>query len=229
MPAAKRPARRTSPRSGRLRQLYPADQALPPRISAGLGGARDLLRAVRQPARQARGVPARRSRRRHRCAHAPLLRSAALPHRAVRPARLRQEHAAREPRSTTRPGTWSPTSSACASTSASSAGRCSAAPGARRSRSPTRRRIPQRVTRAGAARHLPAAALGARVVLPEGGATRSSRMLWEEYLEPIPAVERGDLMQRLPPPPDQSTDPAAAGARPRAPGRSGKARPASCA
>ena len=44
--------------------------------------------------------------------------------------------------STTPPGTWSRTWSSCASTSASNAGWCSAARGARRSASPTRRRIP---------------------------------------------------------------------------------------
>ena len=72
---------------------------------------------------------------------APLLQSAALPHRAVRPARLR--HAAGPPRawSTTPPGTWSPTSRPSAHISASNAGRYSAAPGARRWRWPMRRNI----------------------------------------------------------------------------------------
>ncbi len=46
----------------------------------------------------------------------------------------------------TPPGTSSPTSSACAPTSTSSAGRCSAARGAARSRWPTRRRTRERVT-----------------------------------------------------------------------------------
>ena len=47
---------------------------------------------------------------------------------------------------TTRPGTSSPTWSGCASTWASSAGRCSAARGASRSRSRTPRRHPERVS-----------------------------------------------------------------------------------
>ena len=78
--------------------LLSTDRAVQQRVPARLAGARDLLRGERQPRGQARGVPARRPGRRHRREDAPLLRSEALPHRAVRSARLRQEQAARQPR-----------------------------------------------------------------------------------------------------------------------------------
>ena len=70
----------------------------------------------------------------------------ALSHRAVRPARLRQEPARMRASWTTRPGISSKISSGCASIWASSAGWSSAARGARRSRSRTRKRIRDRVT-----------------------------------------------------------------------------------
>ena len=120
-----------------------ADRAVPHRAPARLRRPRALLRAVRQPRRASRrcsctAAPAAATTPQHRRFFDP----GALPHRAVRPARLRQEHAARRAARTTPPGTSSPTSSACASTWASSAGRSSAAPGAARSRSPTPRRTP---------------------------------------------------------------------------------------
>ena len=62
--------------------------------SSGVCAAHALLRAVRQSARQAGRVPARRPRRRLQREVAALLRSGALPHRAVRPARLRPLDAA---------------------------------------------------------------------------------------------------------------------------------------
>ena len=49
----------------------------------------------RQPGGQAGRVPPRRARRRHRAEVPPLLRSRGLPHRPLRPARLRPEHAPR--------------------------------------------------------------------------------------------------------------------------------------
>ena len=55
-----------------------------------------LLGAERQPRRQARRVPARRPGRGHVAVASPLLRPRALPHRAVRPARLRPLDPARE-------------------------------------------------------------------------------------------------------------------------------------
>ena len=74
--------------------------------------------------------------------HAALPRPGALPHRAVRPARLRPVAAACRAWRRTPPGTWWTTWSGCASISASTAGSCSAARGARRWRWPTPRRIP---------------------------------------------------------------------------------------
>ena len=82
----------------RPRGLYPPIQPYRTRPPAGLAAARALLRGKRQPRGQAGGVPARRPGRRHEPEDAPLLRPEALPHRAVRPARLRQEPPAREPR-----------------------------------------------------------------------------------------------------------------------------------
>ena len=52
---------------------------------------------------------------------------------------------------------------------------------------------PQRGDRAGAARHLHAAPLGAGVVLP-GRRSRLFPDAWEQYLAPIPEVERHDLI-----------------------------------
>ena len=69
------------------------------------------------------------------------VRSGALRRDPVRPARLRQVHAATPAWTPTRPGIWSPTSSGCASWPASTNGWCSAAPGARRWRSPMPKRI----------------------------------------------------------------------------------------
>ena len=90
------------PRRLRAATLYPEIEPYRSgwlRVSAD---ARDLLGGMRQSARQAGRLRARRSRRRRRCAVAPLLRPAQVSHRRVRPARLRPQPAAREPRSTTR-------------------------------------------------------------------------------------------------------------------------------
>ncbi len=122
------------------------------------------------PDGQARRLPARRSGGRHVAVAPAVLRPGALPHRAVRPARLRPLDAARERArtptcATTRRGTSSPTSSCCAATSASRRGRCSADRGGARSPSPTRETHPDAVTETRAARHLHAAAARAGVVL----------------------------------------------------------------
>ena len=119
-----------------------------------------------QPARQARRLPARRPGLRHRAAAAPLLRPARVPHRALRPARLRQEHAARRRSSRTRRGTWSPTSR-----SSARAPRHRALAGLRRlvgqhARARLRRDAPRAGDRARAARHLPPPQAGDRLVLP---------------------------------------------------------------
>ena len=63
-------------------------QAVQQRLPAGLDGHELYFEECGNPQRQARGVPARRPGRRHRSEDAPLLRSEALSHRAVRSARL---------------------------------------------------------------------------------------------------------------------------------------------
>ena len=125
--------------------------------------------------------------------------------------------------SRTPPGTWSRTSRSCACTWASSAGRCSVAAGARRWPWPMRRSIRSASRETGAARHLPAAPLGAGVVLPEqrrrGGAVPG---LLGRFVAPIPEDERYDMIARLLPAPDQHVT--RVNAMPlRAPGRCGKA------
>jgi proline iminopeptidase len=81
----------------------------------------------------------------------------------------------------------------CASTWASSAGRCSAAPGARRSRSPTRSASVERVTEL-VLRGIFLLRRGSSLVLPDPRRrrARSSPDLWENYVAPIPPAERGD-------------------------------------
>jgi hypothetical protein len=93
--------------------------------------------------------------------------------------------------STTRRSTWSTTSSACAIARRSSAGCCSADRGARRSRSPMRKRIPSACW-ARAARHLPRVAReidwfmhGMRNVFPEA---------WRAFAAFLPPDERDDLL-----------------------------------
>ena len=70
------------------------DRPLSHRPAQGLRPARALFRGMRLARRQARGAAAWRARRRHQSRHAPLSRPARLPHRAVRPARLRPLDAA---------------------------------------------------------------------------------------------------------------------------------------
>ena len=96
-------------------------------------------------ARRAGGVPARRAGRRQLARPSTLFRPALLSHRHLRPARRRARRRRSVSSPTTRRRIWSPTSSACASTSASSAGWCSADRGDRRLRSPTREAHPDRV------------------------------------------------------------------------------------
>ena len=176
------------------------------------------------PRRQAGGVPARRPGRRHRA------RSSAA---SSIPTRYRivlfdqrgcgKSTPARRAWTTTPPGTWSPTSSSCASTSASSAGRCSAARGAARSRWPTRRSTPSACT---------------ELVLRGIFLLRRWELDWfyqRRRQRAVPrrvgaatsrrsrAAERGDLIARLPPPPDQRR-PRPCARRPRAPGACGRAR-----
>ena len=129
---------------------------------------------------------------------------------------------AREPRATTRPGTWSPTSSGCASTSASSAGRCSAAPGARRWRWPTPQTHPERVTEL-VLRGIFLLRKSELEWFYQEGASALFPDRWEHYLAPIPPSRARRPDARLPPAPDQRPTRGARWPR-RAPGASGKAR-----
>ena len=123
---------------------------------------------------------------------APLLRSGDVPHRAVRPARLRQEHAARLAAWTTPPGTWSPTSSGCASTSD-------------RALAGVRRLLGQHAALAYAETHperVTELVLRGIFLLRkqeidwfyQRGASALFPDAWEDYLAPIPEAERGDLL-----------------------------------
>ncbi len=73
----------------------PRDIALCQRHAGGRWAAHDLLGAERQSRGRARRLPAWRAGRRLRAGPSPLLRSAILSHRRVRPARLRPLDAAR--------------------------------------------------------------------------------------------------------------------------------------
>ena len=96
---AAKPKKQRARRRPRARPAISIRRSRPTnRFPARLRRARALLRRERQSQGQARGVPAWRPRRRYRSEDAPLLQSEALPHRAVRPARKRQEQAVREPR-----------------------------------------------------------------------------------------------------------------------------------
>ena len=150
------------------RRFLSADPAVQQRLPARLAGARDLLRGKRQPQGQAGGVPARRTRRRHGCQDAPLLQSEALPHRAVRSARLRQQPADRQP------GRQHHLASGVRHRGAARAPEDRTLAGVRRlvgldAGAGLFAEAPAALHRAGVARHLPAAALGARVVLPGPG------------------------------------------------------------
>ena len=121
----------------------------------------------------------------------PLLRPGRLPHRAVRPARLRAFDPARRrrrrPRRRTPPGTWSPTSSRCARHLGHRA-----LAGVRRfvgfdAGAGLRADPPRPGHRAGAARHLPAAPQRDRLVLQRRRAARSSPTCGSSFLAPVPS------------------------------------------
>ena len=190
--------RRAKPRraGAQARRFLSADQD---RTTPGMlrvsPRARDLLRGERQPEGQARGVPARRSRRRHGSEDAPLLRSEALSHRAVRSARLRQEPAVGEPRR------QHDLASGRRHRGAARAPRDRALAGVRRlvglhARARLRAEASRALHRARAARHLPAAPARARLVLPEPARRRCSRTCWERLPRAAVAeAERGDCMR----------------------------------
>ena len=132
------PVRATTPR----RELYPRARTLSARLLARFGRSRNLLRGERQSRGQTGGIPARRSRapapinaRGNSSTRSTTASSCSISAAADAAGRARAW-------SRTPPGIWSPTSNACASIWASSAGWCSADPGAARWRWPMRRRIP---------------------------------------------------------------------------------------
>ena len=147
-------------------------------------GHRDLLRAVRQSARQAGACSCTAGPAAAATPNAAaLLRSRALPHRAVRPARLRARstpHASLERQHDL--------GSRRRHRALARASRHRALAGVRRlvgqhARARLRRDAPRARHRARAARHLPAAPQGARLVLPGGRELRSSPRRGEEYLD----------------------------------------------
>ena len=126
-----------------------------------------VLRAVRQPRRQAGGAAARWAGRRLQREDAALPRPGQVPHRAVRPARLRPFHAACRPGGQHHlgPGRGHREAARAAGDRALAGVRRQLGldPGAGLRRNPSRARH-----RTGAARHLHAAPLGAGMVLPGG-------------------------------------------------------------
>jgi hypothetical protein len=170
--AAKKVARAKRPASARRHaaakpargRAVSADPAVPQGAPASLCAARAVLRGERQPQGQAGGVPARRPGRRHRPGDAPFLRSEALPHRAVRPARLRRQPAARRAAREHHLGPGGRPRGAARSSGARALDGVRRLlgfdPGARLFAAPSRARH-----RAGAARYFPAAPLRARMVL----------------------------------------------------------------
>src|SRR6478735_3292627 len=145
--------------------LLPGNPAVPGGLPRGVSGTLDLLRGVRKSTRQAGGVSTRRSRRWNEPAAATLLRPGSLPHRALRPTRLRQEQAARLI------GRQHHLALGFGYRSSARASRRRQLVGVRRlvgefARAGVCRDAPFARHRAGAARHLPVAALGAGVVLP---------------------------------------------------------------
>ena len=157
-------------------RTLPADRAIASRPPGRRRRPRDLLGGMRQSRRQAGGIPARRAGRRLRCESAAFLRPGALSHRAVRPARLRPQPPACEPREQHDLGPRRRHRAA-----AHDAGHRALA-GVRRlvgldARPRLRRGAPGTRERAGPARHLPAAQARARLVLPVGRLVTVSRSL----------------------------------------------------
>ncbi len=197
------------------RTLYPAIEPYRSGYAARLAAARDLLGGIAatrdgKPAVFVHGGPGAGASP----VGARLLRPEALPHRRVRPARLRPQPAAREPRGQHHLAPRGRHGARCASTSASSAGWCSAARGARRWRSPTRRR-----TRSASASWCCAASSCCARPRSTGSTSRararSSRTAGRHYVAAIPKRERGDLVARVLPAAHlaQPRDAAARGAR----------------
>ena len=184
-------------RDGRQRQRagsLPADRAVRHGLLDVGDGHEVYWEVVRQPGGQAGRVPARRPGRRLLARAPALVRPGPLPHRPVRPARLRPH---RTPHASTRgQHHLAPRRrhrAAARAAAASSAGWSSAAPGAAPWRSPTPRRTPSgspswccaASSRCGAAEIDWFYQDGASLLFPDK---------WERFLAPIPEDERGDLI-----------------------------------
>ena len=158
-----------------------------------------LLGAERQPRRQAGRLPARRARAR---APRPGTGGSSTPSAtasccstSAAAGASRRTRASRTPTSaTTRRGTSSPTWSCCAATSASRGGRSSADRGAARSRSPTPRRTRTSVSEL-VLRGIFTLRRHELEWFYEGGASVIFPDLWEEFIAPIPVLERSRLIE----------------------------------
>ena len=151
-----------------------------------------VLGRVRQSTRRAGGVPSRRTGRRQRAGSSALLRPGVLSHHRLRPARRGASRLRWASSPTTPRRISSPISSACARILASSAGWCSADRGARRSRSPTPKRIPIACEDwCCAAFSVPPAG---DPVVPLRACGLSSRKPWRAFAGFLPEAERGDLL-----------------------------------
>ncbi len=207
-------------------RTLPADRAASRHGHLAVGDGHEIYwEECGNPARQAGRVPARRAGRRLRREGAALLRPGALSHLPVRPARLRPQPPAREPRAQHDLGPRR------RHRAAAHDARHRALAGVRRllgldARPRLRRGAPGSRERTGPARHLPAAQARARLVLPGGRLVPVSR--------PLGGLRRADPARGARRP-DARVPPAAHGQRPlprrrppRAPGRCGKARRATC-
>ena len=172
--------------------LFPGNLALRQRHAGGRRAAHDLLGAERQSRGRAGALPAWRPGRRLGAGASPLLRSAVLPHRRLRPARLRPLDAAGRPARQHHGHLVADMERLRAPSRHRAAGCCSAARGAARWRWPTASAIPSRVMGfilrgifLGARPEIDWFLHGMRAIFPEA---------WRDFAEHLPAAERADLL-----------------------------------
>ena len=158
-------------------------------------------------------VPAWRPGRRLGAGASPLLRPAVLPHRRVRPARLRPLDAAGRAARQHHRRISSPTWSGCAAISASSAGCCSAARGAARWRWPMA--CPSRARARASSCAASSSARGTEIDWFLHGMRTIFPEAWRDFAEHLPAGRARRSAGQLLSPPDrpQSRPPSAGGAR----------------
>ena len=199
-----------------------------PRAGCPTGGAaRDLLRGMRQRRTASRRDPARRPGRGDQPDHAPLLRSGALAHGPVRPARLRQEPAQRHPGRQHHLGADRGHRAPARAPGRREVDACSAAPGARPWRWPTPSPIPSGSTSL-VLRGIFLLTQRELAWFYQDGASMLFPDAWERFLRADPRGRARRPDRRLPPPPDPPRPPRSR-PRPRRPGASGKATPSPCA